>query len=166
VTLWALREAADPFRVPQREMMRTGPTLPYIVINATDPLLYLLPLLEQRVPIVLFFLPMSQRSNSRTAASSIDRPSSDPITTTAISAPVVRSRSLMVELSRAIVSARSFPGMSVTEVPSRLRGLGMLVSDSAPVAATKRGMSAPRAIKARDRIDRQRRVRGATSLRR
>ena len=33
----------------------------------------------------------------------------------------------MVELRCAIVSARSVPGMSVTQVPSRVRGLGMLV---------------------------------------
>ena len=53
VALRALREAADPFRVPQREMMRTGPALPHIVINAADPLLCLLPLLEQRVVLRL-----------------------------------------------------------------------------------------------------------------
>jgi hypothetical protein len=39
-----------------------------------------------------------------------------------------------------------------------LRVPGMLVRDSAPVAAIKRGMSAPSAIKVRERIDRHRRV--------
>jgi len=57
--------------------------------------------------------------------------------------PLVRSNAPMVELSRAIVSARSIPGMSVTQVPSRVRGLGMPVSGSAPTAAINRGMSAP-----------------------
>src|SRR5688500_8161572 len=55
---------------------------------------------------------MLQRSKSLTAASSIDRPSSERLTTTASSAPFVRSNSPIVELSLAIVSARSIPGMS------------------------------------------------------
>ena len=49
VALRALREAAEPSRIPQREVMRTGRALPHIVANAADPLLCLLPLLEQRV---------------------------------------------------------------------------------------------------------------------
>ena len=105
---------------------------------------------EQQQPVVLALLADAPELEELTAASSIDRPSSDPITTTAISAPFVRSNSPMVELSRAIVSARSIPGMSVTQVPSRARGLGMLVSGSAPAAAIKRGMSAASAIKVRD----------------
>ena len=79
----------------------------------------------------------------------MERPSSDLITTTAISPPVVRSKSPMVELSCAIVSERSIPGMSVTQVPSRPRGLGMLVSGSAPVITINRKMSA-RANKVRE----------------
>ena len=82
---------------------------------------------------------MPHSSNSLTAASSTDRPSSDLTTTTAISAPLVRSRSPMVELSRATVSARNAPGMSVTQVPSRVRGLGMLPSGSAPIVAITSG---------------------------
>ena len=45
----------------------------------------------------------------------------------------------MVELSRAIVSARNARGMSVTQVPSRVRGLGMLSNDCAPTEAISSG---------------------------
>ena len=81
---------------------------------------------EQQQPVVLRLLPIFHSSKSLTAASSIDRPSRERMTTTAISAPFVRSNSPMVALSLAMVSARSVPGMSVTHVPSLVRGLGML----------------------------------------
>jgi hypothetical protein len=95
---------------------------------------------------------MPQSSNSLTAASSIESPSSDAITTTAISTPDVRSTSPIVALSRPIVSARSIPGMSVTQVPSRVRGLGMLVSGSAPAAAMASETITPRASKTQARL--------------
>ena len=77
------------------------------------------------------FFSMLQSWKSLAAASSTDRPSSEAITTTAISPAVACSKSVITALSIATVSARRAPGMSVTQVPSRTRGLGMVFSGSA-----------------------------------
>src|SRR5262245_42447617 len=73
--------------------------------------------------------------NSFTAASSIVRPSSERITTMAISPLVSRSNAAARSLSCATTFASRVADVSVTHVPLRTRGLGMLASDSAPAVA-------------------------------
>ena len=73
---------------------------------------------------------MPHIANSFAAASSMDDPSRERITTTAISIPVVRSNAPIVSFRRETVSARRAPARSVTHVPFCTRGFGMLASGS------------------------------------
>ena len=60
---------------------------------------------------------------------------SERITKIAISAVLSRSNAAARSLSSAMVCGSSVPDVSVTHVPFWTRGLGMLLSDSAPPAA-------------------------------